>query len=161
MANTFHDKAGNRWDLSLNINAIRRVKNVCGVNLLRLLDEPQMLNDLSADAIAFVDTLYAICKPQADERGITDEMFGEQFDGAVIESASTTFLAAVVDFFPGARRAMLQKVHDRAMLQVSRQEARLQTALTDGTIDRAMDQATADGDSSGESQAPPASIPAS
>ena len=55
MSNCFHDKTGRRWDLSLNINAIRRVKNVTGINLLRMLDEPAMLTDLSADSIAFVE----------------------------------------------------------------------------------------------------------
>ena len=161
MSNCFHDKTGQRWDLSLNINAIRRVKNVTGINLLRLLDEPAMLTDLSADSIAFVDAIYCICKPQADSINVNDESFGEAFDGTVLESATSAFLSAVVDFFPGARRGTLQKVLDRAMTQVSQQEAKLQTALMDGTIDRAIDQAMADGVNSGESPVPPESIPAS
>jgi lantibiotic modifying enzyme len=37
----------------------------------------QLLGRLADDPILLANTLYAVCKPQADERGIDDEAFGE------------------------------------------------------------------------------------
>src|SRR5690606_34815898 len=110
----FTDTANRRWSLSLNVNAIKRVRDLTGVNLLRVLDEPELLSQISADPIQFVDAVCAIVIPQAEELGVTGEQFGEAFDGEVIEAATSAFLEAVVDFFPGARRGTLRKVLDRA-----------------------------------------------
>ncbi|TWU17988.1 hypothetical protein [Allorhodopirellula heiligendammensis] len=157
----FTDTKNRRWDLTLNVNAVKRVRDLAGVNLMRVLDEPQLLAELSADPILFVDGIFAVVMPQAKDLGVTDEQFGESFDGSTIEDATSAFLEAIVDFFPGARRKTLEKVLGRAATMVASQEAKLATALSDGTIDRAIDEAMAAIASSGPLPEKPASIPAS
>lgn len=156
---SFTDTANRRWDLTLSIATVKRVRNLTGVDILAMLDRPQLLSDLAADPVAFVDVLYVIVKPQADTAGVTDESFGESLDGTSIESATDAFLEALVDFFPGARRATLRRVLAKTMEHKARAEATLKTALDDGTIDRAIDESLTAGETSTSSPAASASTP--
>ena len=53
--------------------------------------------------------LYVLCKPEADERNVSDEDFGRAMAGDAIEQATTTLLEELVDFFPKGRRELLAK----------------------------------------------------
>ena len=145
----FTDTANRRWNLAINVGTVKRVRELTDVDLLAILDRPQMLSDLAGDPVRFVDVLFVVVKPQADQMQITDEQFGEALDGSSIEAATDAFLEALVDFFPGARRATLQKVLGRAKEVSAQAEATLTRALTDGTIDQAITDALATGQPSG------------
>ena len=145
----FTDTANRRWNLSINVGTVKRVRELTDVDLLAILDRPQMLNDLAGDPVRFVDVLFVVIKPQADSLNVTDEQFGESLDGSSIESATDAFLEALVDFFPGARKATLQKVLRRAKETSEKAEATLNQALADGTIDQAITDALATGQPSG------------
>ena len=43
-------------------------------------------------------------------KGITDEDFGEAMAGDAIEHATTALLEEVIDFFPEAKRMVMQKI---------------------------------------------------
>jgi hypothetical protein len=137
----FNDTKNRRWDLSLSIATVKRVRNLTDVDLLSILDKPELLSDLASDPVQLVDVLYIIVKPQADAINVTDEQFGESLDGESIEKATECFLEALVDFFPGARRATLKRVLDRANQFHQKSEATLTAALADGSIDKAIDDA--------------------
>jgi hypothetical protein len=141
MSQSFTDNKNRKWDLSLSVTTIKRVRSLTGVNILELLDRPAMLSEIAADPVTFVDVLYAIAKPQADAVNVTDEQFGEGLAGDSIERATESFLEALVDFFPGARKATLRRVLSRAMQHLTTAEAALMTALADGSIDKAIDEA--------------------
>ncbi len=145
----FTDTANRRWNLAINVGTVKRVRELTDVDLLAILDRPQMLSDLAGDPVRFVDVLFVVVKPQADQMQLTDEQFGEALDGSSIEAATDAFLEALVDFFPGARRATLQKVLGRAKEVSAQAEATLTRALTDGTIDQAITDALATGQPSG------------
>ena len=57
-----------------------------------------------------MDVLYAVCKPQADKLGITDEDFGEAMAGDTIEHATTALLEEVINFFPESKRMVMQRI---------------------------------------------------
>jgi len=145
----FTDTANRRWNLSINVGTVKRVRELTDVDLLAILDRPQMLNELAGDPVRFVDVLFVIIKPQADSLDVTDEQFGETLDGSAIEAATDAFLEALVDFFPGARKATLQKVLRRAKENSDKAEAMLTQALADGTIDQAITDALSTGQPSG------------
>ena len=164
---SFRDNQDRRYTIDLTIGSAKRVRDTVGVNLLRILDEPQMLADLSGDPIQFVDMLYVLVQPQVKEYGLTDEQFGESLAGDSIEAATNAFLEALVAFFPPARRAALRKILDRATDHLARQESELKRIVDDGTLDRAIDEAMGTqkpkrttGKKSGKSPAVPASNPA-
>jgi hypothetical protein len=71
--------------------------------------EGTLIEKLSADPILLCDVLFALVKPEADSKAISDTDFGKALAGDAIELATTALLEELVDFFPEARRRVLQK----------------------------------------------------
>jgi len=105
---TFQDNAGRTWTVAVHVDALKRVRSLLDVNLLGVV-EGNLLERLIADPVLLCDVVYVLCKPEADARGITDEEFGRAMAGDAIEHATTALLEELVDFFPLARRRLLQK----------------------------------------------------
>ena len=103
------DAENRTWSTAISVNAIRRVKELVGVNLLEVFDG-EMLARLADDPVLLVNTLYAVCKPQADERDVSDEAFGELLVGDTIELAAAALVRGIADFFPKDRRAVLDRL---------------------------------------------------
>jgi hypothetical protein len=59
--------------------------------------------------VLLCDVLFALCKPQADAQGVTDEDFGRAMAGDVIDAATSAFLEELCGFFPKGRRELLAK----------------------------------------------------
>jgi hypothetical protein len=147
---TFIDNAGRTWTVAINVNAIKRVKGLTGVNLLDVVNgdaDPRdggLLGKLSSDPILLCDILYAVCKPEADPRNVSDEDFGRAMAGDAIDAGTTALLEELVDFFPQAKRRVL----DKALRKLRSLEARVidlaERRMDSPQIDRAMDQAMAD-----------------
>ena len=178
---TWTDSSGNSWSCTITVATVKRVQQLTGVNLLEAFEG--LLMTLADDPIQLANVLYVVCKPQADERKITDEQFGELLAGDVIESATSAFVQGLIDFFPNQRRQILkqiwaktqkarQAVTDLAVEKVeSPQLDELQTlelqaagAEFDRLIEKLRQEAqsklTDPGDSSGSSQVSSASTPA-
>ncbi len=103
----FVDRKSNVWVVDIDATTLRRVKTIAGVNLLEFV-EGDLVERLSHDFLLLGDVLYAVCKPQADKLGISDEEFGEGLAGDVIEEATRALLEGLVAFFPEPRRRLLQ-----------------------------------------------------
>ena len=114
---TFRDNAGRSWNLALNVYAVKKVRDVLGVDLLDLggdsatRDKPGLLFRLIADPVLLVDVLYVVCRDQADGASVTDEQFGRAMGGDAIDAATKVFLEELADFTPSPRdRARARKV---------------------------------------------------
>ncbi|MBI5725258.1 MAG: hypothetical protein HZA50_14965 [Planctomycetes bacterium] len=105
---TFSDNAGRTWTVTVNVDAVKRVKTLLGVNLLEAVDG-KLLERLIGDPILLCDVIYAVCKPQADAQNVSDEDFGRSMSGDAIELATTALLEELCDFFPQGRRTLLRK----------------------------------------------------
>lgn len=111
----FTDTAGREWAVEINVSAVKRVRKLLDVDLIKVLDkEPDggtLLGRLGSDLALLVDVLFALLKPDADERNVGDEDFGRAFSGDVIMKAREAFLGALTDFFPDPRaRTLLGEV---------------------------------------------------
>ena len=165
------DAENRTWSTAISVNAIRRVKELVGVNLLEVFDG-EMLARLADDPVLLVNTLYAVCKPQADERDVSDEAFGELLVGDTIELAAAALVRGIADFFPKDRRAVLDRLW--AATKRTRTEAirmatdKLDSPLVEQAITGAIRKASDEidqrlrsyGDTSGSSQESSASSPA-
>lgn len=111
---TFTDTANRVWTVAINVAAVKRCRALVEVDLYGLVDRGfEPLAALLGDPVKLVDTLYVLCKAEADARGVTDVQFGEALAGDALEAASTAFLAELVDFFPDPRvREGLRKILD-------------------------------------------------
>lgn len=105
---TFNDNAGRTWTLAVNVDAVRRVRSIVNVDLLEAV-EGKLIEKLVGDPILLCDVIYVICKPEADQRSVSDEDFGRSMAGDAIDHATTSLLEELVDFFPKSRRALLTK----------------------------------------------------
>jgi hypothetical protein len=123
---TFTDNASRTWTVTVNVDAIKRVKGTLGVNLLEAI-EGKLLDRLATDPVLLCDILYVLCKAQADAQNVTDEDFGRSMAGDVIEQATTAFLEELAGFFPKGRRDLLTK----ALGKLTKLEAIALTAASD------------------------------
>ena len=114
---SFTDNLGRTWTLVVNVAAIKRVRAICGVDLNAIVEidkdnnpTAELLERLSTDPVLLVDVLYAVCKTECDQKGVSDEEFGAAMAGDAIEQATGALLDEIVDFFPTAKRMAMQKI---------------------------------------------------
>jgi len=105
---TFADNAGRNWTVQINVDAIKRVRDLVSVNLLEVV-EGKLLDRLISDPVLLCDVIYAVCKPEADTKTVSDVDFGRAMAGDAIDAATTALLEDLVDFFPQGRRKVLAK----------------------------------------------------
>ena len=106
---TFTDNANRSWNISVTVDAIKRVRSLLDVDLMQAASG-KLIQQLADNPVLLCDVIYCVIKPQADEREITDEQFGAAMAGDAIDQATSAFLEDLVNFFPSRKREMLQKV---------------------------------------------------
>ena len=162
---TFNDTAGRSWNVEVNVAAIKRVRGLAQVNLLEII-EGTLIEKLVRDPVLLCDCLYALCKPQADERQppVTDEEFGRAMAGDAIEHATAALLEELVSFCPSPRdRKNLGRVLDATKKVMDKARDVIEAKLESGELEKAAEQALAQldetqNDSSGNAPASSGSI---
>ncbi len=108
----FEDNKKRTWHININIDSIKRVRKSVDVDLLDSI-ESTLMERLIGDPVVLIDTIYVLCKEQADEQDVSDEDFGKAMAGDAIEDATTAFLAELSHFFPEPRRSLLLKAVEK------------------------------------------------
>ena len=161
---SFKDNQGRQWSVEINVTAIKRVRGLTGEDLMQVI-EGTLIEKLIRDPVLLCDVVYAICKPEADARSISDEEFGKAMAGDAIEAATTAVLEELVGFCPSPRdRANLGRVLQATRKVMDRARDLVEKKLDSGELDRLADrllsgEATA-GSSSTSAPESSASIPA-
>jgi len=156
----FRDTEGRAWPLPFNMAAIKRVKDV-GINLLALNEgEPPLLMRLKTDAVLLWDVLYALVRPLAEQRGVSDEQFREAADGDVSRQAEEAFWAGLTDFFRRWGREPHVMMIQKTMELMAAANRDVIEKMTELTIEEALRQAVTPGSTSINSPVPLDSIPA-
>ena len=97
---SFTDSEGREWQVSVTVGSIRRVRDLLGVNLSNYLEgEPPLIDRLQRDVVLLGDVLYCLVKPQADERGVSDEKFGSALSAEAFGIAVIVFWEEFSGFF--------------------------------------------------------------
>ncbi len=158
---TFKDTESREWQIAVNVASIKRVRDLAGVDLLAIV-EGTLLERLAADPVMLVDVIYALCKPQSDQRQVTDEQFGQAMAGDAIEQATAGLLEELTDFFPNRRdRASLRRVLETTRGAMERARDLIEQRIESGEIEKIAEQALARlNGSSGAAPASSASTPA-
>jgi len=104
---TFKDNAGRLWQVEITTDTVKRVHGLLGVHLAIETLSGDLMDRLVDDPVLLCDVLYAVCKPQADEAGVSDEDFGRAMAGDVIAQATDALLEELVGFFPQGRREVV------------------------------------------------------
>ena len=122
-----------QWEIKVNVNTLKRIKALCGVDLMELISvnektgemNTELLERFSSDPILLVDVLYATCKPQADEKNMTDEQFAEVWAGDQIETAVNALMEEIINFFPEAKRKLWQKINQASKITAQKEQNEL------------------------------------
>ena len=132
----FTDNAGRLWEIELNVRQMKRVRDRLGVDLVNVISAGEdgsvatdTLDRVANDPILLCDILWVLCEGQAKTAGVTDDDFGSSLAGDSISEATRAFLDELVDFFPGARRAILKKAVGLARRYEEENAAALEKAL--------------------------------
>jgi len=159
---TFNDNAGRTWTIAINVDAIKRVRSLLEVDLLEIV-EGKLIEKLIRDPVLLCDVVYAVCKPEADAKGVSDEDFGRAMAGDAIEHATKALLEDLVGFSPSPRdRANLQRVLATTWNVMDRARDLVEQRLQSGELERVVERALATaGSSSGAAPESSASNPAS
>jgi hypothetical protein len=157
----FKDNADRQWSIEINIAALKRVRALLGVDLLEVI-HGVLLDRLIRDPVLLCDVVYAVCKPQTDEHGISDEEFGRAMAGDAIDHATQALLEELVSFCPSPRdRQNLGRVLEAARTAMDRARDLLSARIESGDLDRianqAIDHAMAPGPAGGSYGTAPAS----
>lgn len=97
---TFQDNAGRTWTVAINVDAVKRVRDLLKEDLL---DVEHVLQRLMVDPILLCDVIYCVCKPQADAENISDVQFAQAMAGDAIAHAKTALVEELVNFSPDPR----------------------------------------------------------
>lgn len=129
---SFRDRDGRKWDIAVDVVAAKRVRDLTGFDLFRVVEnDGGPLYELRDDPELLVNVVYALCKPQVDAyrwrepypglvgrvlwwfgigRDTTDradEAFGKALGGDALEHAWDCIITELVAFFPTNRRRVL------------------------------------------------------
>lgn len=143
MPKSFTDTQGASWPIEITVSTIKRVRSLIDIDLLEVLDG-KLIDQLVSDPVLLCDVLYAVCKPEADRRALSDEQFGSLLAGDAIDQATDALLTAIVSFSPSPRdRAALGQVLTKARAAMDRARDVIDDRIKSGEVDRAIDAAIA------------------
>lgn len=139
----FTDNKGRKWDIVLNVNQMKRVRAVLGIDLVNVITldakgevKVDLIDRIANDPCLLVDILCVLTEKQAASLGVSDVQFGESLAGDAIEDATKAFLDELVDFFPGAKRLFLQKAVTLARKYTLEMTSALEKALSDPELEK-------------------------
>src|SRR5512147_3191300 len=90
---TFADNAARTWAITVNVAAVKRVRELLQVNLLEIADQKaKLLERLVDDPCLLCDILFCLVKPEADAKGVSDEDFGRSLGGDCLDAATDALL---------------------------------------------------------------------
>lgn len=113
----FNDRHGVEWLVEINVAQVKRVRSELNLDLGKLIeDEAKPLRELLDDTIRLVDTVYVLCRKQAEDRQMDDVKFGESISGESLERLGSAFINALVDFFQPSQGHLLRKMVEKGRL---------------------------------------------
>lgn len=114
---TFKDMAGGEWELSLNFAAVKRVKDLLGIDLLSIdkaTDGQQpLMTVLETDITKMVEVVIAILRPALKVKDMADSAFEELIDGDTLTQMHDAFWDEVLAFYQSLRRNDLAKAVEK------------------------------------------------
>jgi len=155
----FRDNAGRTWTVAINVDAIKRVRDLLHEDLL---DAKNVIHRLMIDPILLCDAIYCVCKPQADTEQISDAQFAQAMAGDAIAYAKTALIEELINFFPDPKdRENLNLAIQKYNVAVDQLRTRIKTWLNSPKLTREIEAALSSvGDSFTSSPESPESTPA-
>jgi hypothetical protein len=134
----FSDDNGDQWQVKVTIGAVDRCRDIAGIDLLTVVGGDGF-GEFIADPVRAAKAVYAVVRPEAIRRGLSEEQFLERLSGDAMDAARNALLDGIVDFFPSpaerrARRNLLAEIRrviakEMETLEAETSPERIQTLL--------------------------------
>lgn len=132
---SFKDNKDRSWDVDVTVATIKRVRARLDVDLLDV-DDGELIRRLITDPILLVDIIYVVCEPQARDRNVSDEDFGEALAGDAIAGATKALLDSLVSFSPSPKdRDAMSRVMQATWDLMDRARDSVQAKLNNGLLE--------------------------
>jgi hypothetical protein len=110
----FKDKHGGSWSLDITIGLVARVKAASDGRFNLLDPGAELADELARDELAFWELLWHLVEPQARERNVNAEAFGESMAADCLHKARQLFFEEWTDFFQQLHRPDKRAVVEKA-----------------------------------------------
>lgn len=138
---TFKDTQDREWNITLTINAIKRVRDALSVDLLELeAGDPPLISRLG-DVMLLCDIIFCLIKPQADKLEVSDEEWAEAMGGDALLEAQGAFYGELEDFFRGLGRTHISRALKMQQEIILQAVARAETVIKQFDPQKAIDKA--------------------
>ena len=144
---TFKDATGRTWTVAVNTTTAQRVRDLTDINPFDM----QKFNEIYSilrDPIRLVALVYALCKPEIEQRELTPEQFGESLSGQSLRDAWDAFEAELILFIrqltPGdgeRLQATLDRIRSLDDLATEKLTAQIKSSQLDEHLDAEIEKA--------------------
>lgn len=134
------DRDGREWHTTITVNTVRRVRELTDVLLTDAADN-DLIERLYGDVLLLCDVLYAVCKPEAEQRGIDADTFGELLANETIDQATESFMGDLIAFFPSGRRQRAERILTAAKGVETERVKLVEEKMTSERLDQVIKQA--------------------
>jgi len=145
---TFIDNAGRTWTVVITVDVIKSVRESVDVDLMKVIEDG-LLGRLFDDPIFLCDVMYGVCKAEAEAKSISRTDFDKAMYGDVFDGALVALTEALVDFFRGGRRRVLQKALEKMRSCEAETLVMMEKEIDAMNIDEMLAEQTRRGNSSG------------
>jgi hypothetical protein len=152
---------GKEWVIDVTYLTVKRVRDLCGVNLLDICNlDKESLSGWVADDLKVLEVVCAVVRPQLAGIDMSDEDFFAACDGGTLKEAVERLVDQVSDFFQEPRKGLVKKVIRKLRETEKKMEAQAEKAIDAALSQFDFEAALAMHGSSGStSPASPASSP--
>lgn len=137
------DTLGREWDFRFTGRTVRELAAETRLDTKALQGESSLLHKVGTDESTLYLVLWITIRPQAIERGVTEEEWFDALDNDCLQAAAQEWIDAYVNFSHPARKAILHKTMEATRRKLTAAEQQVQKALDSGEIDRVIENLTA------------------
>jgi hypothetical protein len=121
---------GKEWVIDVTYLTVKRVRDLCGVNLLDICNlDKESLSGWVADDLRVLEVVCAVVRPQLAAIDMSDEDFFALCDGTTLKEAVERLVDQVSDFFQEPRKGLVKKVIRKLRETEKAMEAQAERAI--------------------------------
>jgi hypothetical protein len=120
----FKDSVGRDWEITVDSWIAKQIRDEVKLNIGKALTD-NVIYQLGTDNTLLAETLWVICREQAEERKINQREFMESVTGDAIDRGRENLLQAIADYYPAAERELIvlqiaryKEIHTGTMAEV-------------------------------------------
>ena len=135
----FKDCEARNWEIRIDVDAVRRVRAACGIDLATVLASEDSIEKLKNDICLTIDVIYELVRPVAERLSVDAAAFGKALMSDSLGHALTAFEEALVEFLPESnRRALARQMLGAGQKLQEAKAQRIKKAINEGLLDTAI-----------------------